>query len=347
MRRIQKMVTLFGVLCMLWLTAGSVKAAESVIPGGQSIGIKLRAAGVLVVGYHFIHSGRSLISPGEQANIHVGDMIIKVNGNKADHVEELAKSIIKAGTQGKPLVLELKRKNQVIFANLLPKWDDDTGSYRIGLYIRDSASGVGTLTFVDPKIHAFAALGHVVTDADTGQAIEGQGEIVHATVTSINRGQSGQPGEKRGSFVNERHRVGTILHNNEYGVFGSLSGPFGQGFSKFNAPLPIADPDEVTTGPAKILTVIHNQEVEAFDVRIIKVNSQSLPHIKSFIIQVTDPRLLRLSGGIVQGMSGSPVIAGNKLVGAVTHVFLSDPTRGYGVYAAWMERYVQDVNGAA
>ncbi len=316
-----------------------------VIPGGQSIGIKLRSAGVLVVGYHFIHSGRELFSPGERANIHIGDLITKVSGKSVARVEVVAQQIEDSGTHGKLLTLEFKRKGQVLFTRIKPQWDEDSGVYRIGLYIRDSAAGVGTLTFFDPSTHTFAALGHVVTDADTGQAIDGHGEIVRAAVTSIDRGESGQPGEKRGTFVDEKRILGKVFQNNAFGVFGTLSSTPSP--SLINTPMQIALPDMVKPCAAKILTVIHDQKVEAFDAMIIKVNTQHTAGIKSFIIQVTDPRLLKATGGIVQGMSGSPVIADHKLIGAITHVFLSDPTRGYGIFAAWMQEKTQSIRPAA
>ncbi len=351
MRRMAVWVTVIALLLSFgWgsdrVNAQSLAQSEvAVMPGGQSIGIKLHSSGVLVVGYHFIHVGRRLLSPGEQANIRIGDLITKVDGQKIARVERVAEQIKNSGTTGHTLTLEFKRKGQILSTSVKPLWDEDTGTYRIGVYIRDSASGVGTLTFYDPQSRAFAALGHVVTDNDTGLAMEGRGEIVRASVTSIDRGESGQPGEKRGTFVDEQHTLGTISNNNEYGVYGFLRGTPDP--SLITSPISIAAPQDVKPGPAQILTVIHGQRVEAFDVSIIKVNAQRTAGIKSFVVQVTDPRLLQATGGIVQGMSGSPVIENHRLVGAVTHVFLSDPTRGYGVFAAWMRDNARSVRPAA
>ncbi len=350
MWRLAKWIIIIGLIGGLWFTNGQPTLATAtqpatVIPGGQSIGIKLRSSGVLVVGYHFIHSGRQLFSPGERANIHIGDLITKVDGKRVTRVDLVSREIEGIGSHGKSLNLEFKRKGQILSTKIKPMWDEDSNVYRIGLYIRDSASGVGTMTFYDPKNHVFAALGHVVTDADTGQAIEGQGEIVRAAVTSIDRGESGQPGEKRGTFVNENKILGKVLQNNAFGVYGRLS--VRPDNSLIDMPMLIASPNEVKPGPAKILTVIHDQKVEAFDVNIVKVNVQKTASIKSFIIQVTDPKLLKATGGIVQGMSGSPVIANHKLIGAITHVFLSDSSRGYGVFAAWMQQYTKTIEPAA
>ncbi|MCI0183128.1 SpoIVB peptidase [Sulfoacidibacillus ferrooxidans] len=323
-----------------WFFSSSVQANQDhrvyVIPGGQSIGIKLHASGILVVGYHLVHEGKESLSPGEKADLHVGDVIDSVNGISVRSVQQVSKLVEVAGENKKQLTFGFHRKGHTYSVKVRPVLDDETGTYRIGLYIRDSASGVGTLTFYVPGNHGFGALGHVITDVDTGEPIEGHGQIVHAAVTSIDRGESGQPGEKRGLFVNENLILGTIIRNTDFGVFGFMKVSPDHGFS--NQLVPVARPEEVHPGTAKILTVVHGQKVEAFNVLIVKANKQSSAEVKGMIIRVTDPKLLEETGGIVQGMSGSPILQDGKLVGAVTHVFVSDPTQGYGVYAQWMLR---------
>ncbi len=322
-----------------WLFPGLQSASDphvEVLAGGQSIGIKLHASGILVVGYHLVHEGKQGFSPGERANIHVGDVIDTVEGQRVTSVEQVSRLIAAAGAKAKPMKFGFHRKDRVLTASIVPQLDDDTGLYRIGLYIRDSASGVGTLTFYVPVNHGFGALGHVIADVDTGDPIEGRGQIVHAAVTSIDRGESGQPGEKRGLFVNERKVLGTIVRNSEFGVFGFMQNPPDHGY--FSHPIQVALSDEVHPGPAKILTVVSGQKVEAFDVLIVKATRQDSADVKGLIIRITDHRLLSKTGGIVQGMSGSPIIQDGRLAGAVTHVFVSDPTQGYGVYAEWMLR---------
>ncbi|MHB1683122.1 MAG: SpoIVB peptidase [Bacilli bacterium] len=322
-----------------WLFPGLQSAQDhhvEVFAGGQSIGIKLHASGILVVGYHLVHEGKQAFSPGERSNIHVGDVIDTVEGRHVTSVEQVSRLIAEAGAKAKPLRFGFHRKGRVLATSIVPQLDDDTGSYRIGLYIRDSASGVGTLTFYVPANHGFGALGHVIADVDTGDPIEGHGQIVHAAVTSIDRGESGQPGEKRGLFVNERKVLGTIIRNSEFGVFGFMQNPPDHGF--FTHPVQVALPAEVHPGPAKILTVVSGQKVEAFDVLIVRATRQDSADTKGLIIRITDHRLLSKTGGIVQGMSGSPIIQDGRLAGAVTHVFVSDPTQGYGVYAEWMLR---------
>ncbi len=311
---------------------------REVIPGGQSIGIKLHAKGILVVGYYLVHQGKTAFSPGERSLIHVGDVILSVNHKDVLSVDEVAKMIDVAGKNNQSLQVVIKRKQSVIPLTLKPAFDDETGLHRIGLYIRDSASGVGTLTFFEPQRSSFGALGHVIADVDTGNPIDGRGQIVHASVTSIDRGESGQPGEKRGLFVNDHQVLGEINSNTDFGVFGKMNGAPDHGFT--NRLIPVAHPSEVHIGPAQILTVVHGQKVESFNVKIIQINHQDHADVKGLVIQVTDPLLIQKTGGIVQGMSGSPILEDGKLVGAVTHVFVSNPLQGYGVYAEWMLQHV-------
>lgn len=322
-----------------WLPFSSSPSSDNlpaVIPGGQSIGIKLRSSGILVVGYHLVHQGKNAVSPGIQANLHVGDTILFVDGARVSSVSQVARLIDAAGKRVAPLHVSFSRHGKMYRTALRPLYDQDSGSYRIGLYIRDSASGVGTLTFYVPGSHSFGALGHVIADADTGEPIDGRGQIVHASVTSVDRGESGQPGEIRGQFVDERHVVGSIDCNTEFGVFGRMFSAPDHGL--IERPVPVADPSQVHPGKAQILTVVSGQKVERFDVVIVRVNHQSTAQVKGLIVRVTDPSLINRTGGIVQGMSGSPILQDGRLVGAVTHVFVSDPTQGYGIFAAWMLR---------
>ncbi len=220
---------------------------------------------------------------------------------------------------------------------LIPILDQKSQSYRLGLYIRDSAAGVGTLTFYDPKTKKYGALGHVITDIDTQEPIAvGEGKILYSDVTSIEKGQNGKPGEKRAIFVDENNVIGNITKNSPFGIFGVLNQkPI---YGLVNEPISIALPEEVKEGPAEILTVIQDQKVERFKIEITKVVQQNYPATKGMVIKVTDKRLLEKTGGIIQGMSGSPIIQNRKLVGAVTHVFVNDPTSGYGSYIEWMIR---------
>ncbi|MEH7350565.1 SpoIVB peptidase [Gottfriedia acidiceleris] len=306
-----------------------------IIPGGQSIGVKLNSVGVLVVGHHLVNTNSGQKSPGEIAGIKVGDMIIKMNGKQIEKMSDVLPFIQKAGKYGKPIKITVKREGKYYTKMLQPIRDQGHNSYRIGLYIRDSASGIGTMTFIEPNSLKYGALGHVISDSDTRKAIEVEdGHIVYSTVTAIEKGADGSPGEKIAHFALDRGTIGNITSNSPFGIFGKVNNKIDNGI--MSQPLPIALSNEVKKGPAKILTVIHDNKVEAFDIEIVSSIQQKFPSTKGIILKVTDKRLLKETGGIVQGMSGSPIIQNGKLIGAVTHVFVNDSTSGYGVHIEWM-----------
>jgi stage IV sporulation protein B len=307
-----------------------------VVPGGQTIGVKLKSAGVLVVGHHLVTvAGDKRQSPGEDAKVQVGDLIQSINGTKLKDVNQVAEMVAKAGEAKEELDLEIKRNKEMLHIRLVPTFDENDKAYRLGLYIRDSAAGVGTLTFYSPDQKAYGALGHVITDMDTQTPIEvGSGEIVHSNVTSIAKSQNGEPGEKRAQFSRENKVLGNIERNTPFGIFGKMSYVPDHGLTK--EALPVAFAEEVKEGPAEIYTVVNGQKVEKFAIEITHVSKQDSPATKGMIIKITDSRLIEKTGGIVQGMSGSPIIQDGKLIGAVTHVFVNDPTSGYGCFIEWM-----------
>ncbi|MGN8645430.1 SpoIVB peptidase [Gracilibacillus sp. HCP3S3_G5_1] len=306
-----------------------------IIPGGQSIGINLQTQGVLVVGHHLVTTDNGTISPGEQANVEVGDSIISINDKTIKSMEEVAPMVKEAGENNESLSLEIKRGDQTIETDLNPQFDVKEDGYRIGLYIRDSAAGIGTMTFYDPKSEKYGALGHIISDMDTRKPVEiNDGSIVRSQITDIKKGEHGIPGEKKADFKFNDVQLGNITKNSPFGIFGTLKEPPKEG--KWSKPMPIALPNEVKEGPAQILTVIDGEKVEAFDVEIVNSIEQTAPATKGIILEITDERLLEATGGIVQGMSGSPIIQDDKVIGAVTHVFVNDPTSGYGVHIEWM-----------
>lgn len=313
----------------------SVLEDLKVIPGGQSIGVQLHTVGVLVVGHHRVSGENSKLSPGEEANIEVGDMILKINGEPIKDMQDVKPFVEKAGKANKSLDVTIKRGDEKIHTKLTPAMDTKENEYRIGLYIRDSAAGIGTMTFYDAESRKYGALGHVISDMDTQEPIEiYNGAIVDSTVTSIDKGENGTPGEKLAKFPVDAEKIGSITKNTPYGIFGKLKEKMDNG--KFNKPMPVALSSEVEEGPAKILTVIDGEKVEEFDIEIVSSVPQKFQATKGMIIHITDPELLKKTGGIVQGMSGSPIIQNGKLIGAVTHVFVNDPTSGYGVHIEWM-----------
>ncbi|WP_462412144.1 SpoIVB peptidase [Neobacillus sp. Marseille-QA0830] len=306
-----------------------------VLPGGQSIGVKLNTVGVLVVGHHLVNTSNGKKSPGELAGIKVGDIITEINGNKIEKMTDVAPYVQAAGQNEQPLDMVISRENGKFTTKLTPLKDKGEDTYKLGLYIRDSAAGIGTMTFIHPESKKYGALGHVISDMDTKKPIVVEdGQIVRSTVTSIEKGSNGDPGEKLARFSSDREIVGNIKKNSPFGIFGELNKELKNGI--MDKPLPIALSHQVKEGPAKILTVVDNDKVEEFDVEIVSTIPQKFPATKGMVIKVTDPRLLEKTGGIVQGMSGSPIIQDGKLVGAVTHVFVNDPTSGYGVHIEWM-----------
>ncbi|WP_216829452.1 SpoIVB peptidase [Alkalihalobacterium elongatum] len=308
-----------------------------VVPGGQSIGVKLNTDGVLVVGHHLIQTDDGEESPGEIAGIEVGDMITAINGEKITRMSQVAAFVQEAGKNNKELDIEVKREKKTLQKSLLPLKAKGESSYRLGLYIRDSAAGVGTLTFFDPKSKKYGALGHVISDVDTKKPIVvHDGQIIRSSVTSIEKGSNGDPGEKLASFSDQRHVLGTITKNSSFGIFGELISPEEVKNDLLDKAMPIAVSSQVKEGPAKILTVVEGEKVQEYEIEIISSTPQKYPATKGLVLKVTDKELLEATGGIVQGMSGSPIIQDGKVVGAVTHVFVNDPTSGYGCHIEWM-----------
>lgn len=306
-----------------------------VVPGGQSIGVKLNTLGVLVVGHHLVDSDDGEKSPGELAEIEVGDIITKINGKKIENMSQVTPLVQEAGEKEKILNLEVIRESEVLQKKLKPLKAKGESSYRLGLYIRDSAAGVGTLTFYEPKSKSYGALGHVISDMDTQKPIVvNDGQIVSSLVTSIEKGSNGDPGEKLARFTNDKKVLGTITKNSPFGIFGKLYEPINNDIS--DKAMPITLSHQVKEGPAKILTVVDGEKVKEYDIEIVSSVPQKFPATKGMVIKVTDPELLEATGGIIQGMSGSPIIQDGKVIGAVTHVFVNDPTSGYACHIEWM-----------
>ncbi|MDU4960434.1 MAG: SpoIVB peptidase [Sporomusaceae bacterium] len=306
------------------------------IPGGHSIGVVLRSQGVIIVGHSPVKDQNGEASvPAKDAGIMVGDSILSMNGIPIKNDYQVAEIIDSSGKKNAEVDLLIKRQDKRMHFSLRPLPDADTQRYRIGLYVRDSAAGVGTLTFFDEQTQTYGALGHVITDNDTNQPIDcEEGKIVMATVSGIHHGKRGQPGEKIGVFIEEDQIIGDIQKNTNFGIYGKLNSRVPH--QLYPESLPVASMSQVQTGPAQMLTVIDGEAIEAFAIEIQKINLQDSPEGKGLVIQVTDPRLLEKTGGIVQGMSGSPIIQNGKIVGAVTHVFVHDPSKGYGCFMDWM-----------
>ncbi|HEX7056108.1 MAG TPA: SpoIVB peptidase [Bacilli bacterium] len=328
-------VRLFGAIPIKTLKVNVIPDLK-VIPGGQTIGVKIKSAGILVVGHHLVTVGQGQkTSPAEQADVRLGDLITKVDGVRINDVAKVADLVNAAGKRNGEMKLTILRNGTEIERRIRPALDMEERVYRLGVYIRDSAAGVGTLTFYAPEHGIYGALGHIITDLDTHTPIiPGGGEILNSSVTSISKSQNGSPGEKRAHLFNDQKVLGNIEKNTQFGIFGKMYHPPGN--AAYREALPVAFAEDVHNGPAQILTVIDGQKVEKFDIEIVHTSRQNTPTTRGIVIRITDPRLLNKTGGIVQGMSGSPIIQDGKIVGAVTHVLINDPKSGYGCYIEWM-----------
>ena len=330
-------IKLLGVIPFRQVSVNVVDPVK-VMVGGHSIGIFLRSEGVLVVSYTPI--GDSLgfkYNPAAKAGILPGDVIVKINGREVSNDKLLQDEIDALGNKKIPISLEVKRGIRTMQISVSPLYCRETGRYRIGLFVRNSTAGMGTLTFYDTKTKKYGALGHMVTDADTSRKINlAEGQITNAVVQGIYPGKAGKPGEKVGYYRGRAELLGEITKNTSVGIFGKLRKPPVKFFYK--DPLPVAMCYEIKEGPAQILTVLKGDNIECFEIEIQKIILRNRAGGKGLVIRVTDQKLISKTGGIIQGMSGSPIIQSGKFVGAVTHVFINDPKRGFGVPAEWMIR---------
>ncbi len=299
-------------------------------PGGNVVGIKLQTNGPLVVGFSDIENEEQKpYSPSKESGINLGDVILAINEIEINSSEFLAETLNSLKLD--ELDVKIERDGKILYKKVKPVKTSD-GKNKIGLWVRDSTAGIGTVTFIDPETGLYGALGHPITDVDTGDIIKiSKGNIVNSSIVNVKRGEKGNPGELKGVFINDDIKLGNVKHNTKYGIFGeySLENFYGEKLS-------IALKDEIQEGPAKIISTIDNDKPKMYDVVIEKLLQQDNPSSKSMIIKVVDEELLEKTGGIVQGMSGSPIIQNNKLVGAVTHVLVNKPDTGYGIYIEWM-----------
>jgi len=296
------------------------------MPGGMPIGVSLYTDGVLVVGLGSVVDNEE-VCPAAQGGIKAGDVIIAVNGEQV--TDSLHLSRLCSG--GGELSLMVRREEAVKECTVTPVYDAESDTHLVGMWVRDSTSGIGTLSYWDMTTGAFGALGHPITDIDTGTIIDVKnGSIIKSSIIGISAGSSGKPGEVIGSFSVHDEKWGEIDINCEYGVYGD-------GKNMPTNPLypegtPVGWSDEVHTGAAEILCTVSDKGVAAYDCEIIKLFPAEGSGSKGIVIKITSEQLISITGGIVQGMSGSPIIQDGKLVGAVTHVLVNDPTRGYGIF---------------
>ncbi len=333
-------LSILGLLPLKDVSLNSIPDNISVYPGGQPIGVKLNTKGVLVIALCDLEGLKGKVtSPASTGGIQIGDSILLINGKEIEDSEEAA-SIINS-CNGNEIILTIDRNGTVLEKKILPVKSKSDLTFKIGLWIRDSTAGVGTLTFYDDKTKKFAALGHPITDIDTGTILKvNSGEIVSSSIVSIRKGAKGTPGELKGIFINEDNPLGKINKNTICGITGSADKLIRNRI--YSRPIKIGLRYEIKEGPAKILTTVDGEEPKEYDILIERLLPQDIPGPKSMILRITDKELLQKTGGIVQGMSGSPIIQEGKLVGAVTHVLVNKPDTGYGIYIEWMIEYVID-----
>ncbi len=294
--------------------------------GGEVFGIKLYTKGIIVVSIDSVTTPNGSKDPAIVAGLKCGDIITHINSQSALSSQQLTDAIEQS--QGKELILKIDRNGQQLELKLKPE-KSVNGGYKAGIWVRDSSAGIGTITFYDDSAKLFAGLGHAVCDVDTGKIMPmNNGEAVRARVNGFYKSSAGNPGELCGVFSDIA--LGSLRVNCETGVYGELFRPSGA------KPLPVALESEVKLGAAQIITTIDESGPQYYDIEITKLYPTSDLSSRNMIIKVTDPELIEKTGGIVQGMSGSPIVQNSMLVGAVTHVFVNDPTQGYGIFASRM-----------
>ncbi len=309
------------------------------VPGGMTFGVKMFTSGVIVVGMGDVYTAGGKVCPARDAGLELGDIIITVDGKTVTGNDDLA-SIVQQ-SNGEALKIVYMRNGVRATARVTPANAKDGTGFKAGMWVRDSSAGIGTVTYINEATGMMAGLGHGVTDSDTGVVLPvGSGELVPVQITGVHKGQVGSPGELRGNF-GLRTPIATLDYNCEAGIFGTVAYKF------YTAePLPVALKQEVKTGKALLLCTINGEGPKYYDVSIESINLSDSTPTKNLVIKITDQALISATGGIVQGMSGSPIIQNGRIIGALTHVFVNDPTKGYGIFIENMlynEKYAATV----
>lgn len=296
-----------------------------VYAGGMPFGVKFLTEGVIIVGFHSVSSNGKTCTPAADAGLHVNDVILKVNGIALNGGADLCRLVEQS--QGKPLDILYSRGGVKHKTRLCPAYFEAEGRYSTGIYVRDSGAGIGTVTFIIPKTGAFAGLGHGICDAESGALIPMQrGSVVDVTISGVVRGLAGSPGEVKGRFSSGK--LGTLLGNTDCGVYGVLAN-LPSACQKKTVKIGLRD--EICEGKASVLCTVKGSTPKAYDIEISQINPDATGN-KCFTVKIIDQELIAQTGGIIQGFSGSPILQNGKLIGAVTHVLINDPTAGYGIF---------------
>lgn len=320
---------------------------QYVIPGGEIFGIKLYTDGTVVVGMDSIESENGAVNPAEKAGLKIGDIIKSVNGEKITSTAQLAGLIEKSA--GSEMSFSVFRDDSLMEIGFKCVKEKSSGKYKAGLWVRDSTAGIGTVTFYNPENNSFGGLGHAICDIDTDEIMPMEkGDMAEAYVNGLYKSSAGSVGELCGVFTG--NNTGILCINDETGIYGYTA------CEKQDGQLPVAVKQEIHEGNAQIICTIDKNPPEYYDVKIVKVFSNSSSVNKDMIIEITDEKLLSKTGGILQGMSGTPIIQDGMLVGAITHVFVNNPKQGYAIFAERMletsvcremQKYIYDNQSAA
>ena len=331
---------------MIKNTKGGIKVKDvkvdvipktTVIPLGTAIGMKLYTKGVLVVGMSQIDTeNNQKIKPYENSGIELGDTILEVNENEINNTDELIQEV--NNSRGQPIKIKYLKDEQTLETSITPV--KSKNEYKIGLWVRDAAAGVGTLTFYEPSTNLFMCLGHGISDIDTEEIVNiATGELVTANIITINKGKKGVPGEIRGT-IDSGSTIGTIYKNTNFGVYGLVTSK--NQLNMLENEMEVAVRDEIKEGKAQIMCQLDNTGTKKYNIEIEKIYINNNEDNKSMLIKITDEQLIEKTGGIIQGMSGAPIIQNGKFVGAVTNVLVNDPTKGYGVFADIMIKQMRE-----
>lgn len=302
--------------------------------GGETVGFNLFSEGVICVGSNAVVTADGTKEPIKSSNIQDGDAIIAIEGITINSIQDIDRIINLPSFTGQELSVTILRNGEEIETCITPVYDLMSMKYKLGLWVRNNASGVGTLTYVKQSDFRFGAVGHPIVDSSLGENFNvGSGNIYKCSLLGIKKGEKNNPGEIRSSINLSDDSLGIADTNCKYGVYGNI---LNKSIIDADRTATLGGRLSVKLGDAKIYCSLDNEGVKAYDIKIIKANKQNSADDKSMTIKVTDKELLEKTGGIIQGMSGSPIVQNGKIVGAVTHVFVDDPTRGYGVYVDWM-----------
>lgn len=319
-------VSIFGIIPVKTVQVNVIPDTK-VIPGGNCFGVKFFTKGVIIINLADIQTQDGIYSPAKRAGLQIKDVILSVDKKEINTVEDLAVAV--ENSRGEEMTIVYERDGNMHECKMRASLSLSDKKYKTGIWVRDSTAGIGTVTYYNPKNKTFAGLGHGICDVDTGALMPLlRGSVVDVEITDVVKGRKGTPGEIKGNFGTQKK--GVLTGNTKSGVYGMIDRNFENDID-INKAVELAKSKEVVTGKAIIYSEIDNSGVQEYEVNITDIDKND-NGVKNFVVEITDNRLLEKTGGIVQGMSGSPIIQNGKLIGAITHVFVNDPSKGYGIF---------------